>query len=217
MPKRKLEQEARTELSDLSPPPNGLLDVGQVEGGANGVAKPPSGKKRKTKHTAAEVVETASKLTRAVRKKAVKYEEEAGSDEKPRSASSKSRKQKVEAGEDTHLDVERETATSKTKKRNTRVKIEEEAKVEAVSADEQAGKKVKRKRKTKEEKEAEAMPLAARTLGHKLFIGAHVSSAGGRHCAFNSLGRQSMLRVLQASTIAFPTASISVPMPSHCS
>jgi AP endonuclease-1 len=39
--------------------------------------------------------------------------------------------------------------------------------------------KVVKKRKTKEEKEAEAMPLAARTLGHKLFIGAHVSAAGG--------------------------------------
>jgi AP endonuclease-1 len=40
-------------------------------------------------------------------------------------------------------------------------------------------KPVKKKRKTKEEKEAEAMPLAARTVGHKLFVGAHVSSAGG--------------------------------------
>lgn len=40
-------------------------------------------------------------------------------------------------------------------------------------------KKVSRKRKTKEEREAEEMPLAARTIGHKLFIGAHVSSAGG--------------------------------------
>ena len=39
--------------------------------------------------------------------------------------------------------------------------------------------KVKRKRKTKEEKEAEAMPLASRTLGLKLHIGAHVSSAKG--------------------------------------
>ncbi|KAF2088572.1 DNA-lyase, partial [Saccharata proteae CBS 121410] len=38
-----------------------------------------------------------------------------------------------------------------------------------------------RKRKTKEEKDAEAMPLAARTLGSKLAIGAHVSSAGGVH------------------------------------
>ena len=39
----------------------------------------------------------------------------------------------------------------------------------------------KRKRKTKEDKAVEAMPLAVRTLGHKLFIGAHVSSAGGQY------------------------------------
>ena len=39
--------------------------------------------------------------------------------------------------------------------------------------------KVKRKRKTKEEKEAEAMPIAARSTGLKMFIGAHVSSAKG--------------------------------------
>ena len=38
---------------------------------------------------------------------------------------------------------------------------------------------VKRKRKTKEEKEQEAMPLAARTSGLRMFIGAHVSGAGG--------------------------------------
>jgi len=41
--------------------------------------------------------------------------------------------------------------------------------------------KVKKKRKTKEEKEAEAMPLAARTSGTKLLLGAHVSAAGGVH------------------------------------
>jgi AP endonuclease-1 len=44
-------------------------------------------------------------------------------------------------------------------------------------------KKVKKKRKTKEEKEAETMPLAARTaikgLKKALYIGAHVSGAGG--------------------------------------
>ena len=40
-------------------------------------------------------------------------------------------------------------------------------------------KKEKRKRKTKEEKEAEAMPIAARTTGLRMFIGAHVSSAKG--------------------------------------
>jgi AP endonuclease-1 len=38
------------------------------------------------------------------------------------------------------------------------------------------------KRKTKEEKQAEAMPLLERTVGQKLFIGAHVSSAGGQSC-----------------------------------
>lgn len=40
-------------------------------------------------------------------------------------------------------------------------------------------KKTKRKRKTKEEKEAEAMPIAARTTGLRMFIGAHVSGAKG--------------------------------------
>lgn len=41
--------------------------------------------------------------------------------------------------------------------------------------------KPKRKRKTKEEKEAEAMPLAARTTGLRMFFGAHVSCAKGVH------------------------------------
>ncbi|CAD0082972.1 unnamed protein product [Aureobasidium vineae] len=58
--------------------------------------------------------------------------------------------------------------------------IDETNEAETTTVDAQETKiKVVRKRKTKEEKEAEAMPLAARTLGHKLFIGAHVSAAGG--------------------------------------
>ena len=40
-------------------------------------------------------------------------------------------------------------------------------------------KKAKGKRKTKQEKEAEAMPLAVRTTGLRMFIGAHVSGAKG--------------------------------------
>jgi hypothetical protein len=43
----------------------------------------------------------------------------------------------------------------------------------------EAPKKTRRKRKTQEEKEAEAMPLAARTSGLRMFIGAHVSIATG--------------------------------------
>ncbi|KAG8532635.1 uncharacterized protein KY384_002512 [Bacidia gigantensis] len=40
-------------------------------------------------------------------------------------------------------------------------------------------KKIKKKRRTKEEKEADAMPLAARTNGLRMFVGAHVSGAKG--------------------------------------
>ena len=58
----------------------------------------------------------------------------------------------------------------------TRITIEERK--EEVSA-EDSPKKARRRKKTKEEKEAEAMPLAARTKGLKMFIGAHVSGAKG--------------------------------------
>ncbi|MCJ1313639.1 hypothetical protein MMC25_007318 [Agyrium rufum] len=46
---------------------------------------------------------------------------------------------------------------------------------------EESAQKPKRHRKSKEEKEAEMIPLAARTAGLKMFIGAHVSGAGGVH------------------------------------
>jgi AP endonuclease-1 len=45
--------------------------------------------------------------------------------------------------------------------------------------DDQTPQKARRKRQTKEEKEAEAMPLAARTTGLRMFVGAHVSIASG--------------------------------------
>ena len=51
--------------------------------------------------------------------------------------------------------------------------------VEDDEAGEEGPKKPKRHRKTKEEKEAEAMPLAVRTNGLRMFIGAHVSCAKG--------------------------------------
>ena len=58
------------------------------------------------------------------------------------------------------------------------------AKRKSKAVDDEAGeKKVTKKRKTREEKEAEAMPLAARTvvegLKKTMYIGAHVSGAGG--------------------------------------
>lgn len=177
MPKRKLVQEESAELSDISPPPDGLLDKAQAKAGAevktNGVTKPPTGKKRKTKQTKEEIVETESHLNgtgstksaRTTRKKQVKYEE-SGSEEP-------------------------KTTTPKGKKR--KVKVEEIEVKEGINGDGDE-KKVKRKRKTKEEKEAEAMPLAARTVGHKLFIGAHVSSAGGTILSIDSTNRPYILK-----------------------
>lgn len=66
-------------------------------------------------------------------------------------------------------------------------KTEEDITVKAETKAAAAHKKAapaKRARKTKEEKEAEAMPLAVRTKGLKMFVGAHVSAAKG---VFNSI------------------------------
>ena len=60
-------------------------------------------------------------------------------------------------------------------KRKIKVKQEEQE----IDENGETIKKVKKKRKTKEEKEAEAMPLAARTSGLAMYIGAHVSCAKG--------------------------------------
>ncbi len=85
-----------------------------------------------------------------------------------------------------NADDEPQPVAKRARKRKTKVEaIVEEVVVKTEVDGEASGeRKVKRgKRKTKEEKEAEAMPLAARTVGHKLFIGAHVSSAGGQSCS----------------------------------
>jgi hypothetical protein len=80
------------------------------------------------------------------------------------------------------IEVEKEidqVSTDKSLEKTGKRKVEEE------EVEEQGDtKKVKRKRKTQEEKEAEAMPLAARTsiqtLQRAMYIGAHVSGAGGK-------------------------------------
>ena len=71
--------------------------------------------------------------------------------------------------------AEKRAATPKKAKRSkTEAKVEEK-----VEGNEDSPTKVKRKRKTAEEKQAEAMPLATRTNGLKMYIGAHVSAAKG--------------------------------------
>lgn len=73
-------------------------------------------------------------------------------------------------------------AKKKTKKviKKESVDIDEEEGKDHTEDETETPKKIKRKRKTKEEKEAEAMPIAARTTGLKMFVGAHVSGAKGR-------------------------------------
>ena len=88
---------------------------------------------------------------------------------------------KTKRKKDTEVEVEVDEnvvdeASPKKAARKTKVKEEEEE----VEEGEEGQKKTKRKRKTKEERELEAMPLAARTDGLRMFIGAHVSGAKGR-------------------------------------
>lgn len=166
MAKRKLAKEASEDNSDLSPAPENLDD------GAEALSQEENqpAKKRKT------AAKPKSKKVKTEVTKEVEAEDSRG----PAPSKKRARKVKVEeeeqpveaAGEDG------EKPTPKKRQRKTKEVKQEEAEVDENG--EVTEKKVKRKRKTKEEKEAEAMPLAARTVGHKLFVGAHVSSAGGQ-------------------------------------
>ena len=204
MPKLKLVQEPSGAESDLSPPPDGLLNDEQaVAGGLDGKVENQSSKrwKRAAKFRSSNTVQTEAKVEtsntangstprKGIRSRAkaevVEHEAQASDDnEAPKKApSKKSRKQTLKAEEVTVTEpVELETEELPPKKGRRRKITKYEVKEEKEEIDENGEvvkKKTKQKRKTKEEKEAEAMPLAARTVGHKLFIGAHVSSAGGQ-------------------------------------
>jgi len=82
---------------------------------------------------------------------------------------------------ETKEEEEEQAAISSTPKKSKSKKktVAEDQDVAAEEAVDETPKKAKRKRKTKEEKEAEAMPLAARATGLKVYLGAHVSSAKG--------------------------------------
>ena len=84
-----------------------------------------------------------------------------------------SRKRKIEEEEKGEIFKEVEDIPAKPKQRK-KVKSEED-----IEEGEERPEKPTRKRKTKQDKESEIMPLAARTNGLKMFVGAHVSSAKG--------------------------------------
>lgn len=95
------------------------------------------------------------------------------------------------------IDSPSRKATTQVKASKVEAKQTKDAKIE--TSGESPAKKVVRKRKTKEEKEAEAMPLAARTVGHKLYIGAHVSGSGGQITIHTSIRLCSSLSLYRRS------------------
>jgi AP endonuclease 1 len=98
--------------------------------------------------------------------------------------SPKKRRIKTEA-ERSDGDIKRLISTASGESPKVKAKSKRKIEVDEGVEQEVDIKKVKKKRKTKEEKEAEAMPLAARTsiqtLKKAMYIGAHVSGAGGKH------------------------------------
>lgn len=113
----------------------------------------------------------------------IKHEEESNdiaTTKTPKKGGSRVKTKKIsvkEEIEEEETDVEAMQDPPK-KARKRKVANQEEEKAEQ-ARDEPTPKKAKGKRKTKEEKEAEAMPLAARSIGLRMFIGAHVSGAKG--------------------------------------
>ena len=75
--------------------------------------------------------------------------------------------------------LERSTTRPKGGKQRSKAKSHPQVKDEAEEEELDTPKKSRRKRKTKGEPATKAMPIAARTFGLKMYIGAHVSSAKG--------------------------------------
>lgn len=143
--------------------------LGHIEGHVNGDSTATSTRQGKRK----EVTEKARKVKRQI---SVEGEEKAP----------------VCGSRSKHKRNAKESAKSIKEAREQDTETEDQNK----DIDSDTPKKPKRRRKTKEEKEAEAMPLAARTVGLRMFVGAHVSVAKGvqnsitncHHIGGNALG-----------------------------
>ncbi|KAL8941689.1 MAG: hypothetical protein Q9216_002102 [Gyalolechia sp. 2 TL-2023] len=86
-------------------------------------------------------------------------------------------REKTEDEDDT--DIKAETPTKTARKRKATKEDKTGGPENPIKGEEASPQKPKRKRKTQEEKDAEAMPLAARSTGLRMYIGAHVSGAKG--------------------------------------
>lgn len=108
------------------------------------------------------------------------------------------------------VEVEKRTVTKRKSAGGAEVKVEE--------FPEEAKKPAAKRRKTKAEKEEENMPLAARTvitsMKRAMYIGAHVSGAGGLSrpgLSRNTYGK--LTGSLQVSTTLYKTPSTLAQMP----
>lgn len=128
------------------------------------------GRKHKIKEEEVELRVDGDSPRKAKRKRTTETDEAKIKDS---GTSFKKTKRKVAELEEEAVDGEPTPRKAQRKKKVKQEEAEEEEK-------EERPEKIKRKRKTKEEKEAEAMPLASRTSGLQMFIGAHVSCAKGQ-------------------------------------
>lgn len=190
MAKRKAAPEPTSDESELSTPPESLDDdtVALTNSTTEVQTEKQAVKKRKTARNSSQQatdgrggeVETSTTPRRGTRTRNVKVEvkEEESPDEEQQDVTPRKRQRRTTEVKEEEAEVDGNTSKPALK---GRTKKSTEVKKEAEDVDGKAAEQpTKKKRKTKEEKEAEAMPLAARTVGHKLFIGAHVSSAGGQ-------------------------------------
>jgi AP endonuclease-1 len=154
---------------------NPNLENGTGESDVTAIATPKKGRKA-VKAEAVEVVAKVENTPKKSTKKKVKAEEsDEEIEEAPKESPARIKINKVKA----KAVLEAEKEPNKPKKAPAKRKAKNDGDEE--EADDT---KTKKKRKTKEEKEAEAMPLAARTvtgtLKKAMYIGAHVSGAGGK-------------------------------------
>ncbi|KAI9658697.1 MAG: hypothetical protein M1821_002257 [Bathelium mastoideum] len=145
---------------------------------ATKVAKKSRTQKATGKATKAETEELTEEIVGARPKKATRTTKKAKTE-----VVSKKELKSENGGATDGIEVDsKATPTTSRKGRKATVKKVETKEESDVDEEGTTVQKVTKKRKTKEEKEAEAMPLIARTLGQKMFVGAHVSSAGGTFC-----------------------------------
>lgn len=116
------------------------------------------------------------KLERTKTEESVKVEEVVGATEikSPNTTSRKRKIEKLSIEEEEKVEISKDVDIPTKPKQRKKTKREED-----IKEGEERLEKPTRKRKTKEKKESEVMPLAARTSGLKMFVGAHVSSAKG--------------------------------------